>query len=119
MASQQSTKRSAQEDLVQYMKEDAGGLIAPKVHGAGTQARIDLEAKANAIVGKVVAGSNGTVNEGEMNLLREGLTSPLESVRKATAKKLHEALVTADKYLEQQRGTVQGAASAEEEGPEK
>lgn len=123
IASMQINNHSAQEDIVNLKKEMAKnpGWIAPGAHiplvgDVGTNARLDRNAIVAAIVGKAVAGSNGSINESEMHEFKAALGSGNAELATKTADRILEALKTADKAIEEQRGGVQGAATADEEG---
>lgn len=110
LGAQEATNESAIEDLQNFKKNAPEGYVLPDTTGIPrTDARIQLDAAAKAIVGKVVAGSNGAYSQDEAHNLERQLADPRESVRNAAAARLHEALRTSHSAIERQRGNNQAA----------
>jgi hypothetical protein len=117
LGAQESTNESALEDLQNFKKNAPRGYVMGE-HAAlpRTDARIQLDAAAKAIVGKVVMGSNGSISQEEMHSLEEQLTDPREQVRDAAASRLHEALRTSRDAIERQRGNNSSEFTSSSEG---
>lgn len=110
LGAQEATNESAIEDLQNFKKNAPEGYVMPDVPGVPrTDARIALDAQVDAIVGKVVTGSNGAYSHEEAQALKTQLHDPRESVRNAAAARLHEALRTSHGAIERQRGNNQPA----------
>jgi hypothetical protein len=117
IATQEATAESAIEDLDHmHSKMPKGYVLGEHAMLPRTDARIDLETSANAIIGKAVAASNGSVNEKEMGVFHEMLTDPRESVRNKGYEALRQAIATQRAALgrasERSRGVSGGVDEA-------
>lgn len=124
IATQEATSESAIQDIDNIRKELPTGFIAPDLPGLPrTEARIALDSKVNAVVGKLVAAMNGTMNEHEMEMLRNEARSPREAVRNAALEEIRRAVTTQHAALgraaERSRGGTSTAAesAAEDQAP--
>lgn len=119
LGSQEATNESAIEDLDNFIRtrEGKGFVLPDSAVLPRTDARIDTDAVANAIAGKVVVGSNGSISQEELSEIKHDLKSSREVVAIAAAKRLKEALGTAHTAIERQRGGVDQGVGAEQEAP--
>lgn len=114
MKSLRAINHSAQEDIIGADKEDPGGFIAPAgPAGVATDARRQLDASADAIAAKIVAGSGESMTEAGLEHMKAVLSSPYESVRKAARKHFLQAAQTASKNIESEAGSATAGTNIE------
>lgn len=113
-----ATNESAREDLPALEKADAGGFIAPDIHGTGTEARVKLNAAVDALTSKLVDAAGDPLTESQLAHLREKLGSADPRVRAETRAALQHGTETFGQALgrasERSRGMTDSNTEKEE-----
>jgi len=105
MAMTEAINESAQEDLAHYGQIQ--GFVAPAgPAGLATEARRTLDARADAIAAKIIAGSGENMTEESMHEMKAKLKSSIPSVREAALREYTSAAKTVHRAFERQRGGV-------------
>lgn len=105
MAMTEAINESAQEDLAHYGQIQ--GFVAPAgPAGIATEARRTLDARADAIAAKIIAGSGENMTEEAMHEMKAKLKSSIPSIREAALREYTNAAKTVHRAFERQRGGV-------------
>lgn len=114
IAMKEAVNESAREDLPALEKADAGGTIAPDIHGVGTEARTKLNAAVDAYTSKLVDAAGDPLTDSQLAHLRSRLGSPIASVRAETRAALQHGTETYGRALNRAADRSRGATTAPE-----